>query len=153
MATCWFCKKEAESPDAAELVKMYSKVKRGDINNYLVVKARSVQFKTCEISIPRCKKCKDKNTREILTGFLVFLCCFGTAYLVISYGFSLSGWLSYAMIVGLGGALVIASMVLIGVLSPSERSVRPTDYYDNYPPLLDLVRQGWTIGGRPPRDF
>jgi hypothetical protein len=148
MEKCWFCKKVDASSGAAKIVKMYGEVKRGDVNNYLVVKTKSVQFQTCEISIPRCTACKNKETRSTQNDLLVLLCCLGIAYLVISYGFGVSGWLSYGLIVALGVGLYFLSALVL----PSQPSVAGGNS-DDYPPIRKLTQQGWYVGDRPTRGY
>jgi hypothetical protein len=154
METCWFCKNETASPEAAEIVKMYGEIKRGDPNNYLVVKTTQVQYATCAITIPRCKACKNKDTRTRLIGILALVCCLGIAYLVMSYGFGLAGALSYVLIAALAAALWVASIILSLFVSPSHRasnrsSASKANFYNYFPPLWELVQKGWKMGDRP----
>jgi hypothetical protein len=153
MTTCWFCKTNAASPDCSEIVKMYGEVDRGDINNYLLVKTRSAKYKTCEINIPRCNKCKNKETNSTLKALFVLLCILGIAYVVISYGFGLSGWLSYVLIAGLAGTLCIASLILSSLVFSSETPAATGDFFNFYPPIMELVQKGWKMGDHPKRDF
>ena len=152
METCWFCKKESASADCAEAVKMFSDVRRGDTSNYVLVKTRSVQFKTCEVRIPRCKKCKVQETSKIISIFVGFGCAVVAAYFVAFDHFKLEGVLAYAAIVGLTVVGLLAFIFLLNLIWPSRSSATPANSYNGYPPIMELKRDHWKIGDRPPRN-
>jgi hypothetical protein len=152
METCWFCKKESASADCAEAVKMFSDVRRGDTSSYVLVKTRSVQFKTCEVSIPRCRKCKDQEIRKIILIFVGFGCAVGSAYFIAFDGFKLQGVLAYAAIVGLTVVGLLAFSFLLNLIWPPRSSATPANFYDNYPPIIELRKSHWQMGDRPPRN-
>jgi hypothetical protein len=130
---------------------MFSDVRRGDTSNYVVVKTRSVQFKTCEVSIPRCRKCKDQEIRKIILIFVGFGCAVGIAYFIAFDGFKLQGVLAYATIAGLTVVGLLAFSFLLSLIWPPRSSATPTNFYNNYSPIMELRKDRWKIGDRPPR--
>jgi hypothetical protein len=123
----------------------------------VVVKTRAVEYRTCEITIPRCQACKNKSTQSMLIGIAGLLACCGVAYLVISSAFNLPvwlvGWPSY-IIAAVAGFVLWNLAIIASLFIREKKPLAPSssDFYGYYPPLWQLVQQGWHMGERPPRD-
>lgn len=144
------CKKAAASPDATIVVKMYGKVDRGDVSDYLVVKTRSVEYQTCVVRVPRCAACKSRSERESLVSFVKLLASLGTAYAIIAYGFGLEGWIALGFGAVVGIVLFAASMLNSVIIFPPPDVPSRSNFYHFYPPIHELMKQGWNVGDRRP---
>jgi hypothetical protein len=59
--------------------------------------------------------------------------------------------LAYATIAGLTVVGLLAFSFLLSLIRPPRSSATPTNFYNNYSPIMELRKDRWKIGDRPPR--
>jgi hypothetical protein len=129
---------------------MYGQAKYGDTSNYVVVKARSVSFQTCEIVVPRCEVCKRADATSNLTGLLTLLVVSGVAYFAITSWFELPVAISIFLALA-AGALGWTAIIIVSIFAfPSSSSPIESNFYGNYPPIMEKIAQHWSMGDGPP---
>lgn len=130
--TCWFCKRaKAEAAHVLE-VPMHGNVQR----QWQVVNTR-VTWRTMKAKVPRCKSCKEAHGKVagMWTGAAAGA-AIGTAILPV---------IGSAIGLFAGGAL--GKMVDKNMRLPE--GIAPESAKANYPPIQELVHQGWAFGERP----
>jgi len=130
--TCWFCRIN-EANDAANLhVQMH-----GDVQRNWVFGGTRVTFRKLEICVPRCLRCKAAHTNTKTVGCLGIIA--GAIIGSIPFPFlgtiigALAGW-------GIGA--------LIGI-AVRPHGVSPEGIKADYPPIKEMLTQGWQLGEKP----
>jgi hypothetical protein len=129
---CWFCKKTKTNPQQVIEVPMY-----GDVRREREFGGTNVTWRQWTAKVPRCISCKEAHGKVAgtMTGALAGA-AIGTAILPV-IGSAIGIFAGGAL-----GKLVDKKMRLPdGVTPESEKA--------NYPPIRDLLKQGWAFGERP----
>jgi TPR repeat protein len=141
--TCWFCKARPGTPARRHMVPMYGNV---------VQKYNSKQFNTTTVEVPRCEECwtaqrpaaKQQATAGCLGGLGFIAAFFGFIVGMITSGARTGVSPVMFTIGGIGLTIAVISMI---VIAASDKSADVAAM--QYPPVADLVRQGWRKGTRP----
>jgi hypothetical protein len=133
-SVCWFCKKSAPNAAAVVKVTMFGDVKRG---------GGRVTWNNLTVDVPRCLTCQAAHKKRTTVGVL---CGLGGIVVGNLIELAVRGTTSLCVgtVVGFCVGLAVGSMAYKtpGVAEMSEQF--------KFPRVLDLKKQGWQVGQKPP---
>lgn len=148
--TCWFCGEEPGVEGAGISHKLYGNVRRTPfLSGYRY--GERLEWNTRTVTVPRCRECRSAhnaaNTYGTLSaawGGIVAL----LVWLVLVFVYPAAS-LSAAFLSGVG-VWILVYAYLSTVATPALRTIRPKGQATAFPPLRELLNQGWQFGEKPP---
>lgn len=145
--TCWFCGRNRPADSAETEVKLYGEVRRTPIYEAGRFGER-VQWKNATLKVPRCASCQDAHAKSEtafnLGGAIGFAMGLGSCITGMSRergGFVLLGII--LIILGFGIGAWISHVVM-----PKE--IKKIEHKKEFPRVKELIKEGWSIGEKPP---
>lgn len=130
--TCWFCKRAK-----AEVAHVMEVPMHGEVNREWQLGGTRVTWRTLTGKVPRCGPCKEAHSKVAGT--------WAGAAAGAAIGTAILPFIGSAIGLLAGGA--IGKMVDEKVRLPD--GVAPESAKSDFPPIQELVRQGWAFGERP----
>lgn len=144
---CWFCSKNRATDKAEVEIKLCGEVRRTPFYEYGRFGER-IQWRTATLKIPRCAGCKEvhgkKNSAMGLGGGIGFVLGMGSC---IAGASNDNGGM-----VLLGIFLFFAGLAIGALVSKrlTPEGVHDEAYKNEFTRVKELIKQGWTVGEKPP---
>ena len=146
---CWICKREKGDPALSIVRPMYGEVKRESDYSYRYSTPTRITWKSITVKIPLCRKCKEEHDSRPRRRFC------RVASILLPLSSLIGAWCVYDRepaafsSEGIASGMIVGG--IIGLLIATFTLIKDDLQVDDFPPYVQLKRDGYQDGEKPPQ--